>query len=129
MTAFTETLPEYAYDKPALLAALAEVLPDHALLLSTEQKRPYDCDGLSAYHALPVAVLLPETVDQVQRIMTVCHAFGAPVVARGAGTGLSGGALPYTQNILLSLTKFNHIIQSIQLPTNNSKYYIIYLQI
>ena len=110
MTAFTETLPEYAYDKPALLAALAEVLPDHALLLSTEQKRPYDCDGLSAYHALPVAVLLPETVDQVQRIMTVCHAFGAPVVARGAGTGLSGGALPCTQGVLLSLAKFNRIV-------------------
>ena len=110
MAVFTETLPEYTYDQPALLAALAEVLPDHALLLSTEQKRPYDCDGLSAYRALPVAVLLPETVDQVQRIMTVCHAFGAPVVARGAGTGLSGGALPCTQGVLLSLAKFNRIV-------------------
>ena len=109
-TPFTETLPDYDYDQPALLAALAELLPQHALLLNTAQKRPYDCDGLSAYRALPVAVLLPETIEQVQRIMATCHAFGAPVVARGAGTGLSGGALPFERGILLSLAKFNRML-------------------
>lgn len=73
--------------------------------------RPFECDGLSVYRCLPLAVVLPETVEQVQVILRLCTAHRVPVVARGAGTGLSGGALPLADGILLSLAKFNRILQ------------------
>ena len=72
--------------------------------------RPYECDGLSAYRQIPKLVLLPETIEQVQQIMRLCHQEKVPVVARGAGTGLSGGALPLAEGIILSLAKFNKIL-------------------
>lgn len=86
------------------------MLPPTSLLHETEQLRPYECDGLSAYRALPLAVLLPETTAEVQSIMRICSKQGVPVVARGAGTGLSGGALPNSNGVLLSLAKFNQIL-------------------
>src|SRR5688572_7812166 len=75
---------------PALLA----VLPRHALLWHAEETGPYECDGLTAYRERPLAVALPETEEQVQGVLRACHRLGVPVVARGAGTGLSGGAMP-----------------------------------
>ncbi|HHJ13628.1 MAG TPA: FAD-binding protein, partial [Gammaproteobacteria bacterium] len=63
-------------------------LPAHCMLVSEAERRPYECDGLSAYRRLPWLVLLPETVPQIQRILRQCHDRGMPVVARGAGTGL-----------------------------------------
>jgi len=93
-----------------LLAALREFLPADAILADEEALRPYECDGLSAYRQLPMLALLPETVAQVQRIMRLCHELRVPVVARGAGTGLSGGALPRQDGVLLSLAKFNRIL-------------------
>ncbi len=72
--------------------------------------RPFECDGLAVYRQLPMVVALPETVAQVQSILRLCHAHGVPVVARGAGTGLSGGALPLADGLLLSLAKFNRIL-------------------
>lgn len=102
-------LPEI--DKPALLSDLRRCLPGVAILHTDEQLRPYECDGLSAYRTLPLLVVLPETVEQVQRLMRYCHERGVPVVARGAGTGLSGGALPLAKGILLSLAKFNRILE------------------
>ncbi|NOY70929.1 MAG: FAD-binding protein [Gammaproteobacteria bacterium] len=72
--------------------------------------RPYECDGLSVYRRLPMAVALPDQVEQVQAIMRLCHEYKVPVVARGAGTGLSGGALPLENGLLLSLAKFNRIL-------------------
>ncbi len=97
-------------DKPALVRALRQLLPPEAVLERREDLRPYECDGLSAYRELPLVTVLPETVEQVQAIMRLCHRRGVPVVARGAGTGLSGGALPHRQGVLLSLAKFSAIL-------------------
>ena len=90
--------------------ALRSFLPADALLEQEEELRPYECDGLSAYRQIPMLVVLPYTLDQVQRVMRLCHARGVPVVARGAGTGLSGGALPLADGIVLSLARFNAIL-------------------
>lgn len=91
--------------------ALRGFLPASNVLTGQEALRPYECDGLSAYRSLPLLVALPETVEQVQRIMRECHQRGVPVVARGAGTGLSGGALPLNEGVLLSLAKLNRILE------------------
>jgi glycolate oxidase len=90
-----------------LKATLLCVLPAHALIWHSEDTVPYECDGLTAYRQRPMAVALPETEDQVQGVLKVCHAAGVPVVARGAGTGLSGGAMPLANGVTLSLAKFN----------------------
>jgi glycolate oxidase len=86
------------------------LLPAHALLWQTEDTAPYECDGLTAYRQLPLAVALPETEAQVSAVLKACHALGVPVVARGAGTGLSGGALPLALGVTLSLARFNKIV-------------------
>jgi glycolate oxidase len=106
----TEAQPVRQADKQALAAALRERLPPEAVLFDEEDVRPYECDGLSAYRKLPMIVALPDTVEQVQHVMRVCNERKVPVVARGAGTGLSGGALPHPEGVLLSLAKFNRIL-------------------
>jgi len=93
-----------------VVRALLDVLPNHAVLYTTEDTVPYECDGLTAYRARPMCVALPETVAQVQDVLRTCHALNVPVVARGAGTGLSGGAMPHTEGVTLSLAKFNQIL-------------------
>ena len=98
-------------DKPALLAALREQLPDLEVLHTQEDLKPYECDGLSAYTATPMLVVLPERIEQVEGLLKLCYQRGVPVVARGAGTGLSGGALPLEQGILLVLARFNKILE------------------
>ena len=95
--------------RAALVEDLREFLPTDALLYDPESLKPYECDGLSAYRRTPMAVALPSTIEQVQRIMRVAKRLDVPVVARGAGTGLSGGALPLGDGLLLSLAKFNQI--------------------
>jgi len=95
---------------PAVHAELAALLPPSALLTAEEQVRPYECDGLTLFRERPSAVVLPETEAQVVAILRACHAAGVPVVARGAGTSLSGGALPDRQGIVLSLAKFKRIL-------------------
>jgi glycolate oxidase len=97
-------------DRGRLLAELARQLPNGALLHETEDLRPYECDGLSAYRQLPLAVVLAENEAQIVAVLKTCHALGVPVVARGAGTGLSGGALPHNQGVLLSLAKMKRIL-------------------
>ncbi|HID50211.1 MAG TPA: FAD-binding protein [Chromatiales bacterium] len=97
-------------DRHDLTRALRRIVGKEAVLISEEDLRPYECDGLSAYRALPLLVVLPVTVEQVQAILRLCHERGVPVVARGAGTGLSGGALPDPDAILLSLARFNRIL-------------------
>ena len=91
-------------------AELATILPAAALLVSPEDTKPYECDGLTLFRAQPSAVLLPETEAQVAAILKVCNAARIPVVARGAGTSLSGGALPDPDGVLLSLAKFKRIV-------------------
>jgi glycolate oxidase len=93
-----------------LRTALTRGLPAEAILFATEDLRPYECDGLSAYRQLPLLVVLPETVEQVCHVLRTCHTLRVPVVTRGAGTGLSGGALPLADGVLLSMTKFNRIL-------------------
>ena len=94
-----------------VVAALRELLPPHALLWQREDTQPYECDGLTAYRALPLAVALPESEGQVAAVLKACHNLRVPVVARGAGTGLSGGALPHEWGVTLSLAKFNRILR------------------
>lgn len=98
------------HEKKPLLSELFKILPSKAVLHEAEDMHPYECDGLSAYRKLPMIVLLPETTEQVQAILRLCYEREVPVVARGAGTGLSGGALPLDNGILLSLAKFKDII-------------------
>jgi len=92
-----------------VVAALARVLPRAAILFRNEDTVAYECDGLTAYRASPLVVVLPETDAQVQAILRTCHGMGVPIIARGAGTGLSGGATPHRLGIILSLAKFNKI--------------------
>ncbi len=93
------------------LAALRAAAPDALWLTDREQITPYECDGLAAYRKLPLAVVLPADEDQVCRILRACHEHKVPVVPRGAGTGLSGGAMPITDGIVLSLAKFKRILE------------------
>jgi len=92
-------------------SALARVLPKSAILTRREETAPYECDGLTAFRATPMIVVLPETESELASTLRVCHDLGVPVVARGAGTGLSGGALPHRSGVTLSLAKFNKIVK------------------
>jgi glycolate oxidase len=92
-----------------VVVALQKVLPHGALLWHAEETTPYECDGLTAYRQRPLVVALPETEQQVQAVLKACHALKVPVVARGAGTGLSGGAMPHALGVTLSMAKFNAI--------------------
>ncbi len=94
-----------------VVAALREFLPQRAILHAEEDTRPYECDGLTAYRQLPMVVALPETEEQVRRILQVCSSLKIPVVPRGAGTGLSGGALPPGDGVLLSMAKFMRVLR------------------
>ncbi|MEJ8825404.1 FAD-linked oxidase C-terminal domain-containing protein [Variovorax humicola] len=94
-----------------VVQALKAHLPAHALIWQAEDTTPYECDGLTAYRARPLVVALPETAAQVQAVLKACHALSVPVVARGAGTGLSGGAMPDAMGVTLSLAKFNNILE------------------
>jgi glycolate oxidase len=102
---------ERATRQHEVLQALRPLLPAHALLWHGEDTVPYECDGLTAYRQLPLLVALPETEAQVAAVLKACHALQVPVVARGAGTGLSGGAMPHPLGVTLSLAKFNRIVQ------------------
>ncbi len=91
--------------------ALAAVLPPTGLLWQDEAVTPYECDGLSAYRQRPLAVALPETPEQVGAVLRACHALQVPVVARGGGTGLSGGALPHALGVTLSLARLSQVLR------------------
>lgn len=109
--AASEDLADRSRRQAEVVQALSEVLPPHALLWHREDTTPYECDGLTAYREQPLAVALPETEDQVAAVLRTCHRLQVPVVARGAGTGLSGGALPHRLGVTLSLAKFNRILR------------------
>lgn len=98
-------------DKAALLQALHRQWPDLEILHQLEELKPYECDGLSAYRSTPLLVVLPRHIDEVQGVLRICHERRVPVVARGAGTGLSGGALPLKKGVLLVMARFNNILQ------------------
>src|SRR6267142_681148 len=89
---------------------LKQLLPAGAVLHAEEDTRSYECDGLSAYRQLPMVVALPSNEEEVREVLRTCHELKVPVVARGAGTGLSGGALPMGDGVLLSLAKMRRIL-------------------
>ncbi|MFJ2989834.1 FAD-linked oxidase C-terminal domain-containing protein [Collimonas sp. NPDC087041] len=94
-----------------VVAALRALLPEHALLSNSEDTRPYECDGLAAYRQMPMVVALPENEAQVVAILKTCRDLKVPLVPRGAGTGLSGGALPIADGVVLSTAKFTRIVK------------------
>lgn len=97
-------------DRVRLLALLSACLPADAVLSDEEAMRPFECDALTVYCCMPLVVVLPHCVEQVQAVLRLCHREGVPVVTRGAGTGLSGGALPCASGVLLVLTRLNRIL-------------------
>ena len=110
MTSDKHAALQRAQRQSQVVAALKAVLPAHAVLYTSEDTTPYECDGLTAYRQRPLCVALPENAQQVQAALKACHALAVPVVARGAGTGLSGGAMPHGEGVTLSLAKFNKIL-------------------
>jgi glycolate oxidase len=94
-----------------LLQQLKEFLPAASIVNDEESLKPFECDALTLYRELPLLVVLPETVEQVQRVMKLCHKLAIPVVARGSGTGLCAGAMPHPEGIVLSLSKFSEILE------------------
>jgi len=98
-------------DKAELVRRLSTVLQPECLLYENEDLAPYECDGLSAHTMVPLAVALPENEEQVQKVLRICFEGKVPVVARGAGTGLSGGAMPHGQGVTLALSKLKNILE------------------
>jgi glycolate oxidase len=92
-----------------IVAALKQIVPGEGVIDSETAMRPYESDGLTAYRQLPMVVVLPETTEQVSAVLAYCHRHGVKVVPRGAGTSLSGGALPLDDGVLLGMAKFNRI--------------------
>ena len=92
-----------------IVTALRAIVPGEGVIAAEREMRPYESDGLTAYRQLPMVVVLPETTQQVSRVLAYCHAEGIKVVPRGAGTSLSGGALPLADGVLLGMAKFNRI--------------------
>ena len=108
---FSDVTSEMPQDKrAAFLADLSRLLPADALLTSLEARKPYECDGLSGYRHVPAAVALPHTEAQAASVLKCCRDHDVPVVARGAGTGLSGGATPHRGGLVLSLARLSRIL-------------------
>ena len=103
--------PESAPDRRSFVRKLGAILPEADILSSDEELRPYECDGLSAYRERPMLVVKPGTLEEVQAVIRACHSAGIPITARGAGTGLSGGALPLANGVLLSMARFNKLLE------------------
>ncbi len=100
-----------AQDTATLAAVFREFIDAHYVVTEVESKRPYECDGLSVYKQMPGLVVMPASTEEVRKVLRVCHERRVPVVARGAGTGLSGGALPQPDGVLLSLTRLSKILE------------------
>src|SRR6476646_615438 len=95
----------------AFRAAVAALLPSDAVIAEPEQLRVYECDALTGWRALPELVVLPDTASQVAAVVRLCHEHGVPFVARGAGTGLSGGALPVADGVVISLARLDRVLE------------------
>ena len=103
--------PETLARRAEIVAALRAIVPGEGVIDDLEERRAYECDGLSAYRQIPMVVVLPSTVDQVAAILRYCRDHSVKVVPRGAGTGLSGGALPLADGVLLGMGKFNRVLE------------------
>lgn len=93
----------------SIIQELSRILPKGIILTGAENTRPFECDGLSVYRQKPLAVVLPENIDQIKQVLKICKAHQTPVVTRGAGTGLAGGAMPLSDSIVLGLSKLNQV--------------------
>lgn len=107
----TASQPINADRRAAVAAALRAQLPERCVLSDPEDTRPYECDGLAAYRQAPMIVTLPDSEAQVLAILNVCRAMNVPIVPRGAGTGLSGGAMPIHDGVVLSTARLNRIVR------------------
>jgi glycolate oxidase len=94
-----------------IVAALRKIVPGEGVIDSAREMKPFESDGLTAYRTTPMVVVLPETVEQVSQVLRYCHAEKIKVVPRGAGTSLSGGALPLADGVLLGMAKFNRVLE------------------
>lgn len=94
-----------------IVDAMRAIVPGEGVIAAEEELRTFECDGLMAYSQLPMIVVLPETTAQVSAVLRYCHENGVKIVPRGAGTGLSGGALPLADAITIGLTKFNRVLE------------------
>jgi len=94
-----------------IAAALRAVLPADCILERAEERRPYECDGLTVFRELPAVVVLPRTEEEVRRTLLTCHRLKVPLVARGSGTGLSGGATPHPAGVLLSCARMSRVLE------------------
>jgi glycolate oxidase len=101
--------PEVLARRDKIVAALRAIVPGEGVIASEHEMKPYESDGLTAYRQLPLVVVLPETTAQVAAVLRYCNENGVRVVPRGAGTSLSGGALPLEDGVLLGMAKFNRI--------------------
>lgn len=98
--------------KARIVASLRAVLPADAVIDDPAETRAYECDGLSAYRAAPLAVVLPRTTAEVAAALKICHGAGVPVVPRGAGTSLAGGALPTTDSVVIGIARMNRVLET-----------------
>src|SRR3954453_6001631 len=109
MVAMPEADQNVLARRGAIVTALRAIVPGEGVISTEREMRPYESDGLTAYRQLPFVVVLPETTEQVSKVLRYCHEHGIRVVPRGAGTSLSGGALPLSDGVLLGMGKFNRI--------------------
>src|ERR687897_3496072 len=98
-------------ERGRLIGTMQAILGPEGVISEREELRSYECDGLMNYRVIPELVVLPETAEQVQQIVKVCYDEGIPFVARGSGTGLSGGALPVEAGILIVLSRMRRILE------------------
>ena len=98
--------------KPAIVARLRKVLPEGAVIYDPTETRAYECDGLAAYKCPPLCAVLPETTEQVSQVLKICHDENVPVVPRGSGTSLAGGALPTADSVILGIARMNAVLET-----------------
>lgn len=110
MIAFPPPDPAILSRRDDIIAGLAAILPPDCLVTSEDERRAFETDALTAYRRLPLAVALPRSTEEVSQVLAFCHAHGVKVVPRGAGTSLSGGAIPQEDAIVVAVTKLNRIL-------------------
>ncbi|MGL5008709.1 MAG: FAD-binding oxidoreductase, partial [Paracoccaceae bacterium] len=104
--------PDVMSAKARIVAGLRAILPDDAVIADAIATRAYECDGLAAYRCTPLAVVLPRTTAEVAGVLRLCHAMGVPVVPRGSGTSLAGGAMPTADSVVLGVGRMNAVLET-----------------
>src|SRR5215212_8661925 len=107
----TSPQEEAQVERQELIRVMQSILGPEGVISDREELRSYECDGLMNYRVIPELVVLPEGAEQVQRIVGLCYDEGIPFVARGSGTGLSGGALPVESGVLIVLSRMRRILE------------------